>query len=38
MEQHFTQILLLLGIAVAIIVAFQRLHIPTNAQATRAVA
>lgn len=30
MEQHFTQILLLLGIAVAIIVAFQRLHIPTS--------
>jgi len=30
MEQYFTQILLLLGIAVAIIIAFQRLHIPTS--------
>lgn len=30
MEQHFTQILLLLGIAVGIIVVLQRLHIPTS--------
>jgi CPA2 family monovalent cation:H+ antiporter-2 len=30
MEQYFTQILLLLGVAVAIIIAFQRLHVPTS--------
>jgi len=28
--EHLTQILLLLGVAVAIIVAFQRLHVPTG--------
>lgn len=30
MERYVTQILLLLGIAVAIIIAFQRLHIQTS--------
>ena len=30
MEESFAQILVLLGIAVAIIVAFQRMHIPTS--------
>ena len=30
MEQYFTQILLLLGIGVAIIIACQRLHVPTS--------
>lgn len=30
MEQQFAQIVLLLVVAVAIIVAFQRLHIPTS--------
>lgn len=28
--QHLTQILLLLGLAVAVVLAFQRLHIPTS--------
>ena len=30
MEQYFAQILLLLGIAVGIIIAFQKLHAPTS--------
>ena len=30
MMEHLTQILLLLGVAVAVVVAFQRLHIPTS--------
>jgi CPA2 family monovalent cation:H+ antiporter-2 len=30
MEQEFTQIVLLLAVAVAVIVAFQRLHVPTS--------
>ena len=30
MMEHLTQILLLLGVAVAVVLAFQRLHIPTS--------